>query len=171
MQTFLPYQDFAKSAQCLDRVRLGKQRSECKTILRALLGESKSWMNHPVVKMWRGHEAMLCCYAMCCCSEYRRRGFADTLYDYFHQMLYWILKSNPSSATWPSWMGGKLHSNHRAKLLAKLPDHYQQFEWMEKPSNESWYPVEWSGNSKPKKVTRIKRTWKRTVGSDGRTSL
>lgn len=36
MQTFLPYPDFKKSAQCLDYQRLGKQRLECKQILQTL---------------------------------------------------------------------------------------------------------------------------------------
>lgn len=36
MQTFLPYPDFNKSAQCLDDKRLGKQRAECLQILKVL---------------------------------------------------------------------------------------------------------------------------------------
>ena len=36
MQTFLPYADYTRTAKCLDRQRLGKQRVECKQILNAL---------------------------------------------------------------------------------------------------------------------------------------
>ena len=36
MQTFLPYEDFTKTAQCLDYKRLGKQRVEAYQILRIL---------------------------------------------------------------------------------------------------------------------------------------
>ena len=50
MQTFLPYDDFEKTAQCLDRLRLGKQRVETLQILKALLIPKYGWKNHPVVK-------------------------------------------------------------------------------------------------------------------------
>jgi hypothetical protein len=36
LQTFLPYPDFAASAQALDQRRLGKQRVEALQVLRAL---------------------------------------------------------------------------------------------------------------------------------------
>lgn len=38
MQTFLPYKDFKKSAQALDRQRLGKQRVETMQLMTALTG-------------------------------------------------------------------------------------------------------------------------------------
>ena len=58
MQTFLPYKDFRKSLQCLDYRRLGKQRVEAMQIHNILTGknESSAWVNHPAVKMWKGHE-------------------------------------------------------------------------------------------------------------------
>lgn len=70
MQTFLPYADFAKSAQVLDYRRLGKQRVECLQILNALTGKSTGWVNHPVVRAWKGHELSLCCYGLRVCTEW-----------------------------------------------------------------------------------------------------
>ncbi|MFA6358988.1 MAG: pyrimidine dimer DNA glycosylase/endonuclease V, partial [Candidatus Omnitrophota bacterium] len=63
MQTFLPYPDYKKCAQVLDRQRLSKQRVECKQILLANTGQSKGWTHHPVTLMWRGFESDLCKYA------------------------------------------------------------------------------------------------------------
>ena len=64
MQTFLPYEDFEKSARVLDDKRLGKQRSESIIILKTLLGVyekegRKGWPHHPATKMWAGHEVAL----------------------------------------------------------------------------------------------------------------
>ena len=56
MQTFMPYEDFRKTFECLDYRRLGKQRIEAFQILRCLEGLTSGWKNHPAVKMWRGHE-------------------------------------------------------------------------------------------------------------------
>lgn len=43
MQTFLPYENFNKTAQVLDRKRLGKQRVETLTIFRTLSGINVGW--------------------------------------------------------------------------------------------------------------------------------
>ena len=59
MQTFLPYPDFQKTAQCLDNKRLGKQRVEARQIISTLEGKSNGWRNHPAVKMWKGYEDCL----------------------------------------------------------------------------------------------------------------
>jgi len=57
MQTFMPYgSQYDQTAKCLDVKRLGKQRVETYQILKALLGESKGWRNHPATRMWEGYE-------------------------------------------------------------------------------------------------------------------
>lgn len=111
MQTFLPYADFAESAQCLDNKRLGKQRVECLQILNALArgptifkctgcnklitnaGDCECyagigvrliktpWYNHPAVKMWKGWECTLFEYSCIICNEWTKRGFKDTCKD------------------------------------------------------------------------------------------
>lgn len=129
MQTFLPFDSFFLSAKALDYRRLGKQRVECKQILRALMGETKGWVNHPATKMWKGHEYALCAYAYDICSEWRHRGYNDTLLPYFEDLIYELpICSNPK------WLGDKaFHASHRSNLLRKDPVHYSQFGWKEPP--------------------------------------
>jgi hypothetical protein len=66
MQTFLPYPDFMKSAECLDSQRLGKQRVEAFQIWQTLTDQSDGWKNHPAIKMWKGYEDALLRYLDCC---------------------------------------------------------------------------------------------------------
>ena len=58
MQTFLPYDDFVLSLDCLDYRRLGKQRVEAMQLLNAMKREKGGWINHPATKMWRGYEVV-----------------------------------------------------------------------------------------------------------------
>jgi hypothetical protein len=129
MQTFLPYADFQKSAQCLDRARLGKQRVECLQILQALTGERKGWTNHPATKMWKGNEVWLVDYAITICREWLLRGYKDTCLQKIHLIiLNWdTLKINKTT---PCWLGDQdFHDRHKSNLLRKAPEHYQQFNW------------------------------------------
>lgn len=125
MQTFLPYPDFAASAQVLDYRRLGKQRVETKQILNALSGLSKGWVNHPASLMWRGHESALVEYGYAMTLEWRRRGYKDT-------MLPWFEERRCPVFVLPSWVGREdIHSSHRSNLLRKDPVFYGQFGWTE----------------------------------------
>ena len=76
MQTFLPYQDFDKTASVLDSRRLNKQILECYQILKVLNNPDPKagWRNHPAVKMWRGHENALFDYTLAMIREADRRG-------------------------------------------------------------------------------------------------
>jgi hypothetical protein len=138
MQTFLPYPSFSKSARVLDDKRLGKQRVECKQILRALgvdvggVSAGRGWISHPAVLMWRGCEQSLCAYAIAMCDEWMRRKFADSLRPQF------IEASRSLRSGWrlwspgPSWLGDhRVHASHRSNLLRKDPVHYGQFGWSE----------------------------------------
>ena len=120
MQTFLPYADFARSASCLDRQRLGKQRVETYQILRALRGESKGWINHPATRMWKNHEAALAEYGVAICSEWISRGYRDSLLPYFKQAILDL-----PSCTYPLWIGREdFHRSHQSNLVRKMPAHY-----------------------------------------------
>ena len=128
MQTFLPFRSFRKSAKCLDRQRLGKQRVECKQLLSALgisiggSSQSRGWTNHPAARMWRGHERSLCRYAIEVCREWRRRGYQDSLLQQFQAALP-LLSGND-----PDWLGDEqFHRSHRSNLLRKMPEHYRQY--------------------------------------------
>lgn len=133
MQTFLPYSDFAESARCLDRQRLGKQRVEGLQIIKACIYRS-AWGNHPAVLMWRGFEKALHRYVQAVCHEWMQRGYRDTC----------------SGKAWrfcidegvfreglilPPWLGDEaFHLSHRSNLIRKAPDHYGPM-WPEVPAD------------------------------------
>jgi hypothetical protein len=137
MQTFLPYSDFKESAKCLDYRRLGKQRVEGFQILKALENKKnknsapKGWINHPATKMWEGYEDALKCYVNACIEEWVARGYNNTMSLY-------IATCAPEM---PWWHGKhELHSSHRAALLYKDLNYYQQFNWEEAPGLNYWWP-------------------------------
>lgn len=138
VQTFLPYEDFAESAKCLDTKRLGKQRVEALQILNALLKpDAKGWKNHPAVKMWRGNERTLIQYGLAICDEWRSRGHRDTVRE---KLLAWSDAARGGSA--PQWLSdGRLHASHRASLLRKDPSHYSAFGWEDDPTLPYFWPI------------------------------
>lgn len=138
MNTFLPYSDFKKSAQCLDYKRLGKQRVETWQIYLALTEENYGWKNHPIVKMWKGYELALLDYGMCICEEWINRGYKDTLYNRFKEEFN-IWQGPNLRIFYPSWLGNrKFHASMRSNLLRKDKKYYSQFKWKEK-DNLSYY--------------------------------
>ena len=125
MQTFLPYADFKKTAGCLDRQRLGKQRVETLQIMKALLDSSYGWQNHPAVKMWRGHEMYLYLYQEAICNEWTGRGYKDTCLQKTRAL---ILEQPPVGITKPAWLGiESIHKSHRSNLTRKFPEWYSEF--------------------------------------------
>lgn len=133
MQTFLPYSDFALSAKCLDRARLGKQRVEGMQILNACIFSSR-WGNHPAVLMWRGCERALYAYVQAICCEWQGRGYKDSVSDkiwticldegVFHEPL--IL---------PPWLGREdFHLAHKSNLIRKDPEFYGRL-WPDVPAD------------------------------------
>lgn len=114
MQTFLPYADFLKSAQCLDYRRLGKQRVEAMQLLKALKGETKGWRNHPACVMWEGYENALIVYMNTCIQEWVKRGYKNSI--------------PIISVDWhvlPWWFGDdKFHLSHQSNLVRKNQEYY-----------------------------------------------
>lgn len=136
MQSFLPYPDFAKSAKCLDRLRLGKQRIEVLQILNTIAYGSR-WANHPAVNMWRGHEHYLIAYGVAVCKEWISRGYQDTCYEKIAA----FGKIFPEG-DYPLFIGDEaFHSAHRAALLAKNYAHYSVFGWNERPAINYVWPT------------------------------
>jgi hypothetical protein len=126
MQTFLPYDDFALSAQVLDRQRLGKQRVETLQLLKALAGETKGWVNHPAAKMWSGYENSLVHYGVAICDEWIRRGYKDTCREKIMAYL------KVCGTETPRWLGKEsIHASHRSNLLRKNAEFYGQYGWTE----------------------------------------
>ena len=149
MQSFLPYPDDARSAAVLDDRRLGKQRVECLQILSVLTGlrapwppgatsgpvaayVPKGWVNHPVVRMWRGHAAALVVYTLEICAEWERRGNRDTVAPKVRAIarsagLTEADSPVPALVDRPEWWGlAALHESHRSNLLRKDEEHYRQ---------------------------------------------
>lgn len=153
MQTFLPYPDFAKSAQCLDNKRLGKQRVECLQILNALTNPKYGWQSHPAVNMWRGKKHALGLYGCHVCFEWRKRGFNDTCAEKICSVLLWTNNLEIALRTlsfdlqypkydYPIWLGNtELHMSHRSNLLRKDVKHYSQFGWNEPHDLPYIWPV------------------------------
>ena len=133
MQTFLPYPDFQKTAQCLDYKRLGKQRVEAWQILQCLTGNgSLRWKNHPAVKMWFQREAALSDYYNEMVFEWVRRGYKNT-------MEYIPIAFIPLA---PYWLGNPLfHAAHRSNLLRKDYSYYSKFDWKETDDMPYYWPV------------------------------
>lgn len=129
MQTFVPESTAEMCARVLDRQRLGKQRVEVLQILRANLGLTKGWTNHPAAKMWRGYEAGLAHYGIAVCEEWLSRGYKDTCIGK-------ILELVPAAAPdYPEWWGRQdVMVSHRSNLIRKLPEFYTPL-WPEVPSD------------------------------------
>ena len=123
MQTFLPYADFQKTAECLDFRRLGKQRVEAKQILNCLLDNSekssKGWSNHPAVKMWSGYEEALKLYHNTMISEWIHRGYKNNMP---------MFEIDESNVEYPPWFGvERFHESHQSNLMRKNYFHYLEF--------------------------------------------
>lgn len=150
MQTFLPFESFIKSAQVLDTRRLGKQRVECKQILRAMyLGGG--WKNHPVVHMWRNYGATLIRYYEVVSAEWKYRGYVHRM-ELDEELLEVALTEKRK----PPWLGVfEFHLHHRNLLVQKDRTHYlPRFEQLEAPVTDFFkphllWPIERNGQLTP----------------------
>ena len=127
MQTFIPFKDITKSAECLDNKRLGKQRVEAIQIARCLLGlSSTGWKNHPAVKMWKSYEPYLVgVYLKTIMSEWERRGFNNTKSKIHYAELQSKIKGKELSK--PHWITDELCVAHQSNLLRKNEEHYSKY--------------------------------------------
>ncbi|KKP50488.1 MAG: hypothetical protein UR43_C0033G0005 [candidate division TM6 bacterium GW2011_GWF2_33_332] len=147
----MPYPDFVKSAQCLDNKRLGKQRVECLQILKALTIPDYGWKNHPIVKMWKGYESLLCIYGIKMSEEWIKRGYRDTMLNRYNSPLITneeviVLSKHiePYPVLYPFWFGNKsFHLSHQSNLLRKDYAHYSKF-FIDVPNDlpYQWYNPE-----------------------------
>jgi Pyrimidine dimer DNA glycosylase len=150
MQTFVPLiSSFEDIARTLDRARLNKQALEGWQILMTLLELDpqgnhrvpKGWVNHPAVKMWRGHEMALYTYIQAMVDEWKRRGYNSTIGDKAKETIKIAIKNGllyGSVSATPAWISNaelfkEIASSHRAALLVKDYEWYSQFGWEEDP--------------------------------------
>jgi hypothetical protein len=148
MQTFVPLtSSFEDIARTLDRARLNKQALEGWQILMTLLEldpqgnhrSPKGWVNHPAVKMWRGHEMSLYLYIQAMVNEWKSRGYNSTIGDKAKATIQTAIRSGIISgamSTPPSWVSDmdkfkEVASSHRLALLTKDYDWYSQWGWPE----------------------------------------
>ncbi len=146
MQTFVPIAttNFLRIAETLDNKRLNKQALEGWQILMTLteldpMGNDripKGWVNHPAVKMWRGHEFALYNYILSMTHEWVSRGYKTTIADKATATLEIAEKRGRVGRTLPAWMLVEdkyeaIASSHRLALLNKEYEWYSQFGWAE----------------------------------------
>lgn len=163
MQTFVPEtSSFDAIAKVLDRQRLNKQALEGWQILMTLLeldpqGEHrvpKGWVNHPAVKMWRGHEMALYLYIEAMVKEWKRRGYKSTIGDKAKATILRAIQLGTldQASSNPYWisdfsMFNEVASSHRLALLNKDYEWYSQFDWPEdKGSRPETYDYIWPVN-------------------------
>lgn len=126
MQTFLPFESYLESVECLDRQRLGKQRVETLQIMTALLLK-KGWVHHPATRMWRGYERSLMWYQVFTCYEWTKRGYKDTCLEKTEK-LYFGERGRNELNIQPPWVGDEMfHLSHQSNLFRKDPHHYSLY--------------------------------------------
>ncbi|MEU7102659.1 MSMEG_6728 family protein [Streptomyces longwoodensis] len=133
MQTFLPDPDFRRSAELLDRRRLGKQRVEALQVLRGLTVPGYGWRRHPAVRMWHGYEEALVRYGLEVCRVWRELGHQDScaaslIAGYAAGRPHAAVRDQPALAEageLPPWLGDEaFHLSHRSALVRKDPETY-----------------------------------------------
>lgn len=138
MQTFLPYADFYRSAEVIDRARLWKQCVEIKQLVISH-HEQTAHTNHPASKMWVGYTGALASYGIVCCDIVKRihNTYSDSVKE-------WLKEYVESELILPPWFGSyKFHSAHRSNLKRKEPRLYHfkepdNWEYFWPASNYDW---------------------------------
>lgn len=128
MQTFLLDIDFVTSATMLDSARLNKQSMECHQIYQVLLGESKAWAYHPVIKMWENNLVSFLSYCYSIVSECDKREIKSPYIEYFKTT--GVDKQNAVDN--PTWLDEDFINRHRMALLFKtaLKDAVYDYSFM-----------------------------------------
>jgi hypothetical protein len=129
MQVFVPFQLPIDVAKCLDKKRLTKQILEADQILAAISGESQSWLNHPIVKMYKPYFYWLRCYRNCL------KGYADGDVD---GARWW---NGHAALHKPPFLTNDFCDQHKRRLYTKAPSLYPQFASYGK-TDENWYYVD-----------------------------
>jgi len=85
--------------------------------------EPKGWRNHPAVLGWKGFEAGLLDYQRAVCSEWSRRGFADTCLA--STVGLFQASGLPVAPKRPAWVDDPaVHRSHQSNLIRKDPMFY-----------------------------------------------
>lgn len=164
MQTFITDNNLSVIASHLDNKRLNKQALEGWQILMTLLQldpqgnhrTPKGWVNHPAVKMWRGHELFLANYIDHMVVEWKSRGYKSTIGEKASNTVQKAISLGlvdvKSSSEPPKWWQDKatmksVIASHRRALLVKNFDWYHRWSWVEdKEANPQAYEYVWPSN-------------------------
>jgi hypothetical protein len=165
MQTFMPYNDFARTAKSLDNKRLNKQALEAWQIMLTNLHldpnnghrPPRGWFNHPAAVMWRGHEQALLTYIEAMVEEWKGRGYKSTILDKATNTFVFAIENDltmyEDDVIMPTWIENKLlldklTETHRLALLTKNYEWYSQFDWPEDHGFQpATYEYFWPGNN------------------------
>ena len=127
--------------ETLDKKRLNKQKVEANQILKASLGLTKGWVNHPAVLMWKGYSNALKYYFNEITKACINRGFKNnmTFYDFSQEEINNIeyqtiqdylengipFEASSNKIIFPWWFQWEpLIYSHQASLLRKFPEYY-----------------------------------------------
>ena len=76
--------------------------------------------------MWRGYEVALCFYGLAMCHEWKRRGYKDTLTEYFTSKGKELLAEGKKFDGPPDWFTDpEFHQAHQSNLVRKAPEFYR----------------------------------------------
>jgi hypothetical protein len=130
MQTFVPFNNFKESASVLDNKRLNKQLLEGRQIYKIVSSQQNkgAWVNHPAVKMWRGHDNALFEYLKVVKDECLSRNIqTEKNWNALTEMHEWNWNRG-ENVVMPQWWGDeRVHQSHRNNLYRKDPEYYAEF--------------------------------------------
>lgn len=118
-----------ETAMALDAKRLNKQTIEARQILKAIVGDSKAWANHPCTLMYREHWEWLYSYERA--LEHHKLG-NPTLAKAW---------SEDAERKTPPFHTEAYFKQMKRRLFTKNPEHYSQWAHLG-TSNENWYFVD-----------------------------
>ncbi len=128
MQTFILDIDFITSATMLDSARLNKQSMECHQIYQVLMGKSKAWAHHPVMKMWENNYVSFLSYCYSIAFECSERKIKSPYASYFKM----VCVDSQNVEDNPIWLDEDFINRHRMALLFKtaLKDAVYDYSFM-----------------------------------------
>ena len=135
MQTFITDRNFSKSAENLDVRRLNAQVYEGIHILSSLLdvnhklvNPKRSVLNHPITRMWKGHEESLLFYIAIHLREKRRRGHKLSGTINFQNYIFLCGLISMKQIDSPEFITDELIKEYKKKLYEKDSEFYSQWK-------------------------------------------
>lgn len=132
MQTFITSYDFEEVANTLDNKRLFKQIVEGNQILKCLLVTESRRKNHPAIKMWKGHEYILCQYINALIKVWKSKGYKCPKSEASLSKFMILVKKNDK---FPEWINDDFIYAHKSNLIRKKPEYYKEKFGNDIPNN------------------------------------